>query len=203
MAVPVNGTRNVPFGSASTIVCPFTVAVTVAGSSSVNASVRASLIVSVGGCVSIVIANGICTAPSASVTVNSALYLPSGSTAPFAVPSQASVCGPAGSSPWNGARLADGKYAATLTVSDALGDVQFPLPLSIDTTAPVLTLLDARTLRFSLSEPATVTVLVDGQTRLVHGEPKGAFTVPYAGAVTQVSAQAQDAAGNTSAPVTG
>ena len=104
---------------------------------------------------------------------------------------------------WNGARLPDGRYAATFTVSDALGDVQFPLPLAIDTTPPVLTLLDARTLRFSLSEPATVTVTVNGTTRIVRSAPLGAFTVPYTGAVTQVSAQAQDAAGNTSAPVTG
>src|SRR6185312_9254993 len=86
---------------------------------------------------------------------------------------------------WNGARLPDGRYTAMFTVSDALGDVQFPVPLTVDTTAPVLTLLDARTLRFSLSEP------------------QGAFTVPYTGAVTQVSATAQDAAGNTSAAVNG
>jgi hypothetical protein len=104
---------------------------------------------------------------------------------------------------WNGVRLPDGRYTATFTISDALGDVQFPLPLTVDTTAPVLTLLDAQTLRFSLSEPATVTVVVNGVTRLVRSAPQGAFTVPYTGAVTQLSATAQDAAGNTSTQVTG
>ena len=89
-----------------------------------------------------------------------------------------------------------------VTISDALGDVQLPLPLTIDTTPPVLTVLDAHRLRFALSEPATVTVLVNQRTRIVLAE-QGTFTVPYAGAVVQLSAEAQDAAGNLSAVVTG
>jgi hypothetical protein len=56
-------------------------------------------------------------------------------------------------------------------------------------------------LRFSLDEPATVTVLVNGTTRVVIAEPKGVFTVPFQGSVASLSAQAQDAAGNLSAVV--
>jgi hypothetical protein len=109
---------------------------------------------------------------------------------------------------WNGKdaaglSLLDGAYELTATVTDGLGDVTVAIPLVVDTVAPVLTLLDARTLRFSLSEPATVTLLVNGaaETKL---EPAGAFGVPPPRAGVQtVSAQAADAAGNASAPVAG
>ena len=33
----------------------------------------------------------------------------------------------------NGQTLADGRYIVVVAVSDALGDVQFPLPLAVDT----------------------------------------------------------------------
>jgi flagellar hook assembly protein FlgD len=102
----------------------------------------------------------------------------------------------------NGAALPDGNYVAVVTVTDSLGDIQLSLPLTIDTTAPVLTILDPRTLRFSLDEPATVTILVNQKLRIVHGEAKGAFTIPVQGAVHQLSAEAEDLAGNISAVVT-
>jgi hypothetical protein len=103
----------------------------------------------------------------------------------------------------NGVPLPDGAYLATVTVTDALGDVQLSLPLTIDTIPPVLTLLDARTLKFSLNEPASVTVVVNGKTRLVKSAPRGTFTVGYTGTVTGLTAQAQDAGGNLSPAVTG
>jgi hypothetical protein len=102
----------------------------------------------------------------------------------------------------NGAALTDGKYAVVVTISDALGDVQLSLPLTIDTVPPVVTVLDAGKLRFALSEPATVTVLINQRTRIVVAA-QGTFTVPYTGAVVQLSAEAQDAAGNLSAVVIG
>jgi len=108
---------------------------------------------------------------------------------------------------WNGtadgAPLADGAYQLAFTVTDALGDVQQTLPITIDDTPPVLTLVDAARLQFTLSEPSTVTLLVNGQTRIVIGEPAGAFAVSFAGQVTSVAAQAQDFAGNLSATVSG
>jgi hypothetical protein len=81
--------------------------------------------------------------------------------------------------------------------------VQIPAPVTIDVTPPLLTLLDAKTLRFSLDEPATVTLTVNQSTRIVKVEPKGVFTIPFSGTVLQVSAEAEDAAGNLSAPVNG
>jgi hypothetical protein len=98
----------------------------------------------------------------------------------------------------NGAPLPDGRYLVVVSFTDALGDVQISVPLTIDTAPPVLTLLGLATLRFSLSEPATVTVLVNQRSRIVLAEPKGVFTVPFVGAPLQVSAEAQDAAGNLS-----
>ena len=102
-----------------------------------------------------------------------------------------------------GAPLFDGTYQATVTVTDQLGDVQLALPITIDNTAPKLALVDKATLRFSLDEPATVTLLVNQKTRIVLGEPKGTFRMPYQGAVYQVSAEAQDLAGNLSPVLVG
>ena len=42
----------------------------------------------------------------------------------------------------NGAVLPDGRYVAVFTVTDALGDVQIAVPVTIDTVAPTLTLVD-------------------------------------------------------------
>ena len=103
----------------------------------------------------------------------------------------------------NGAPLAEGVYELTFTVTDALGDVRQTLPVTIDVTPPVLTIVDAKRLLFTLSEPATVTLLVNGQTRAVVGEPAGTFGVPFAGQVSGVVAQAQDFAGNVSPTVSG
>lgn len=102
----------------------------------------------------------------------------------------------------NGAPLPDGKYVALFTVTDGLGDVQIPLPVTIDTRPPTLTLVDLHKLEFSLDEPATVTVIVNETTHIVAAEPKGTFTIPFRGSVNALSAQAQDAGGNLSQTVT-
>jgi hypothetical protein len=109
---------------------------------------------------------------------------------------------------WNGsgfgAPLFDGIYQATITVTDQLGDVQLAVPITIDNTAPRLTLVDKATLKFTLDEPATVTLLVNQKTRIVLGEPKGTFRIPYqGGAVSQISAEATDLAGNVSPVLAG
>jgi N-acetylmuramoyl-L-alanine amidase len=101
----------------------------------------------------------------------------------------------------NGAAVPDGTYAAVLTVTGLAGDVAIPLSIQVDTTAPVLDLLDPATLRFRLSEPATVTLVVNG-TRIVRVEPAGVFTVHRGSVVVRsLSASAADAAGNVSSTV--
>jgi hypothetical protein len=108
---------------------------------------------------------------------------------------------------WNGsgfgAPLFDGTYQATITVTDQLGDVQLAVPITIDNTPPKLALVDKATLKFTLDEPAMVTLLVNQKTRIVLGEPKGTFRIPYQGAVYKVSAEAQDLAGNFSPVLVG
>jgi N-acetylmuramoyl-L-alanine amidase len=96
----------------------------------------------------------------------------------------------------------DGPYELAVTVTDALGDVTYTAPLAVDTTPPVLTVLDLATLRFQLSEPANVTLLVNGQPRDVLGA-RGTFNVAWAGPgpVTAISAQPRDLAGNLGAVV--
>jgi hypothetical protein len=99
----------------------------------------------------------------------------------------------------NGAPLPDGAYDAVLTVTGPAGDVAVTLPIRVDTTPPSLELLDAAKLRFRLSEPAVVTLLVNGR-RIVKNEPAGAFSVPRGAAPVQtLSAAATDLAGNVSA----
>jgi hypothetical protein len=102
-----------------------------------------------------------------------------------------------------GTPLFDGIYQATVTVTDQLGDVRLAIPITIDNTAPKLTLVDKATLKFTLDEPATVTLLVNQKTTIVLGEPKGTFRIPYQGAVYQLSAKAQDLAGNLSPVLVG
>ena len=102
----------------------------------------------------------------------------------------------------NGVPVGDGTYQAVVTATDSLGAVSSTTPVTVDATPPVLTLLDLSSLRFQLSEPATVTATVNGQT-IVLSEPQGTFMLPAPpDPVTTVSAQAADAAGNLSAVVT-
>jgi N-acetylmuramoyl-L-alanine amidase len=107
---------------------------------------------------------------------------------------------------WNGTAggvpVPDGPYQAVATVTDAFGTISFSTPLTVDSTPPVLTLADATTLLLQLSEPASVTVTINGSTMVIQ-EPAGAFTIPWQGGpVASLTAQAQDLAGNLSAPVT-
>jgi flagellar hook assembly protein FlgD len=102
----------------------------------------------------------------------------------------------------NGAPLPDGTYTAIFTVTDGLGAVQIPVRVTIDTHPPALSIVDPHRLEFTLDEPATVTVLVNGKTRLSLPEPKGTFIIPFQGSVFSLSAEAQDVAGNLSPVVT-
>src|SRR5439155_1984432 len=67
---------------------------------------------------------------------------------------------------WNGAfdgrYPPDGSYLVALTFRGAAGDVAITTPLTIDTAPPELRILDPPNLRFWLSEPAAVTLLVNG-----------------------------------------
>jgi hypothetical protein len=98
---------------------------------------------------------------------------------------------------WDGTALADGRYTAVVSATDALMTVKQAVSIRIDRVAPVLRLLSFRLLRFWLSEPARVTVSLDGKTRRLDVKHAGVFRVPHA-PVRSLVAQAQDAAGNRS-----
>jgi flagellar hook assembly protein FlgD len=95
----------------------------------------------------------------------------------------------------NGVSVPDGQYTARLTVIDGLGEVALSLPFAIDLTPPVVRILDAKALRLSLTEAATVTLMVNGR-RVTKLAPAGTFTIPHGVVAGTVSAQAVDAAGN-------
>jgi hypothetical protein len=98
---------------------------------------------------------------------------------------------------WSPAGLKDGKYAAVLTVTNDIGTVLHTAPFRIDTVAPVLRALSFRSLRFRVSEPATVSLTVNGKrvTRVVR---TGVFSFRPGSRVRSVRIVAQDAAGNVS-----
>jgi hypothetical protein len=99
-----------------------------------------------------------------------------------------------------GKRVADGSYKAELSVTDEIGPVKQSAPLRVDTAAPRLRALSLAGLRFTLSEPATVIVVVNGR-RIVKLAKAGALHVPFAGRPARLTAFAQDAAGNRSATI--
>jgi flagellar hook assembly protein FlgD len=101
-----------------------------------------------------------------------------------------------------GTRLPDGQYTAVVTATDPLAVVSLLVPFAIDTIPPVLTLADPASVRFELSEPATITGTINGQP-VTAGEPAGPFVFPFPGPATSWSLTARDAAGNPGAPLTG
>ncbi len=98
---------------------------------------------------------------------------------------------------WSPSGLKDGKYAAVLTATNDVGSVVHTVLFRIDTVAPVLRALSFRGLRFRVTEPATVSLTVNGKrvTRVVRA---GAFFFRPVGRVRSARIVAQDAAGNVS-----
>ena len=107
---------------------------------------------------------------------------------------------PAGSQSvaWDGDGLPGGRYRALLSVTDSFTTVIRSRALRIDRVAPVLRLLSFRSLRFWLSEPARVTIVLNGRARRLTLKRGGAFRLGYRRTVRSLTAYAVDAAGNRS-----
>jgi hypothetical protein len=97
---------------------------------------------------------------------------------------------------WTPNGLTDGKYAAVLTATNDIGAVVHTLSFRIDTVPPVLRALSFRSLRFRVSEPVTVTLVVNGKT-VKRAVRAGVFSY-RAVRVKTVRIVARDAAGNVS-----
>ncbi len=98
---------------------------------------------------------------------------------------------------WDGWEFGDGRYSAVVSATDSLMTVKQAVTVRIDRVAPVLRLLSFRLLRFWLSEPSRVTLVLDGKTRRLDVKRSGVFRVAH-GPVRSMVAFAQDAAGNRS-----
>jgi hypothetical protein len=97
---------------------------------------------------------------------------------------------------WNPTGLQDGKYAGVLTATNDVGTVTHTVLFRIDTVAPNLRALSFRSLRFRVSEPATVRLTLNG--KLVSRTVRAGVFSFHAARVRSVRIVAQDAAGNVS-----
>ncbi len=104
---------------------------------------------------------------------------------------------------WDGGGLADGRYTAKLSSTDTLMTVQQSLRLTLDRKPPVLRLLSLGSLRFRLSEPARVTLVLNGLAHRLQIRRAGVFRVGHRGTVRSLRAFAVDAAGNRSRVIRG
>jgi hypothetical protein len=106
---------------------------------------------------------------------------------------------------WDGMRasgpLRDGAYSAVVEARDAVGAISFAAPFVADTAAPRVQILPGRPLRLRVSEPAVLTLLVDGAALRREVAKAGVVRVPSSGPAVRVRVVAWDAAGNRSAPV--
>jgi hypothetical protein len=105
---------------------------------------------------------------------------------------------------WNGAkrlgRLLDGGYEAVVDATDTLGVSTLRLPFASDTRAPVVRVLKGRPLRVWVSEPALLTLRVDGAPLRQEAAKAGEVRVAWRGPAGRVRVVAWDAAGNVSRP---
>ena len=99
---------------------------------------------------------------------------------------------------WDGSGLPDGRYSVVLSLTDSLTTVTRSRPVVIDRVPPSLRLVSLRSARLWLSEPARVTVVLNGRTRRLTLRRPGAFSVWHRGTVRTLRAVAVDAAGNRS-----
>jgi hypothetical protein len=97
---------------------------------------------------------------------------------------------------WNAAGTTDGIYAGALTTSGEVGSATRTVLFRVDTKPPTLRARSFRNLRFWVSEPARVTLIVNGN-RVVRSVRAGTFSYRH-GHVRSVRIIARDAAGNLS-----
>jgi hypothetical protein len=97
---------------------------------------------------------------------------------------------------WNADGTTDGTYAGALSTSGEVGSATRTVLFRVDRTPPALRARSFRNLRFWVSEPAKVTLIVNG-ARVVRSVRAGTFSYRH-GRVRSVRISARDAAGNLS-----
>jgi len=106
---------------------------------------------------------------------------------------------------WDGVRstgtLRDGSYQAIVEVDDGVGAISYGVPFVSDTVAPRVRILPGPRLRIEVSEPAALTLRIDGRAFRREVRRAGIVSIPRMGAARRVRVVAWDAAGNASGPV--
>ncbi len=106
---------------------------------------------------------------------------------------------------WDGSRgygtVRDGSYSAVVEASDSIGTVSFAVPFVSDTTAPRVRVLPGRPLRIEVSEPAVLTLRIDGVPLRREVRRAGIVRILWPGPAARVRVVGWDAAGNASEPV--
>ena len=102
---------------------------------------------------------------------------------------------------WDGGGLPDGRYSAVVSATDSLLTVKQSLIVRIDRRPPVLRLVSLGLLKLWLSEPARVTIVLNGRAQRFTRRRAGLFRVAHVGAVRSLNAYAVDPAGNRSRTV--
>jgi hypothetical protein len=105
---------------------------------------------------------------------------------------------------WNGQRasgqLHDGEYEAVVEAEGGVGTISYAVPFVSDTVAPVVRVLPGKGLQVQVSEPSTLTFVIDGSSLRREVKKAGTVHVAWPGPARRVRVVAWDAAGNASAP---
>ena len=106
---------------------------------------------------------------------------------------------------WDGTRvggvLKDGEYEAVVEAQDASGGISYSVPFVSDTVPPRVRILPGMRLRVELSEPAALTLRIDGRAVRYDAKRAGIVRIPWDGPARRVRLVAWDAAGNSSGPI--
>jgi N-acetylmuramoyl-L-alanine amidase len=106
---------------------------------------------------------------------------------------------------WNGRfrrGVGEHEFRADLRVTSPVATITSTVAFATDTTGPKLKRVSLSPLRFTVNEPADVTVVFDGSRSVtVRRLVPGRFTFPAVGAFTSFAAVARDFAGNDGRPV--
>ena len=106
---------------------------------------------------------------------------------------------------WDGSkrvgRLLDGSYAVVVEATDGIGTQAIEVPFLADTKRPVVRFLPGRPLRVWVSEPALLTLRVNGRPLRLQAKAPGVEAVPGFRRIGLARAVAWDPAGNVSVPV--
>jgi N-acetylmuramoyl-L-alanine amidase/FlgD Ig-like domain len=106
---------------------------------------------------------------------------------------------------WNGQRMSgllrDGAYLAVVEATGGVGVISYGVPFVSDTVAPRVRILPGKRVRVEVSEPSTLTFVIDGQSLRREVRKAGIAVIPWSGPAARVRVVAWDAAGNASGPV--